>query len=118
MNPKINYVFAKGATSPDDPEPKICSKPYVNNSCDAIAVEISGSFTSASVAFEGKADLNAPEYTSLSGVNLTTFDLTTTATGKGIWEIGVEGIQVFRARVVSVSGGDITVLGRCVASSQ
>ena len=38
-------------------------------------------------------------------------------TKAGIYEVGIEGIQEFRVRIESVSGGSATILGRAVSTA-
>ena len=100
------------------------SEYYFNVKADIIAVEISGSFSAATVAFEGQTDIqkdpisNDPStwtWVPIAGVNLSDYTYTAKPAAAGIYEVPIEGLQRFRVRVESVTGGDISVFGRAVS---
>lgn len=102
-----NFIFYKDATSPGLPK-----EDFNNISSEIIAVEISGDFTEGRFVFEGKTNLNTVNYTPLAAINLTDFSVASEVSNKGIYEIGIEGVQVFRVRIESISGGAATIFGR------
>lgn len=102
-----NFIFYKDAVAPGLPK-----EAFNNISSEIIAVEISGDFSDGVFVFEGKTNLNSSEYTPLAAVNLTDFSVSSTVSKKGIYEIGIEGVQVFRVRIESISGGAATIFGR------
>ena len=109
----INHLFIKNATAPVTP-----SEYYYNAKADVIAIEVSGTFTSASLIAEGKVDVNASEWTPLAVINLSDYTLIENGeiTTSGIYEAGIEGIQYFRVRLASISGGALTAFCRAVTT--
>ena len=89
---------------------------YGNIHADIISVEISGSFSSGLFHFEGLVDLDNDEWTPIAGVNLSDYSIETDPTGKGIWEVPIEGLQRFRVRTETVTGGTAKVFGRVLAA--
>ena len=107
-----NLPFATDITSPT------VSKPFMNAASDVLALQISGSFTSAQVRIEGRIAKGA-EWTPLAAIDLSTFaavkgDLT----AAGLYEFGVASIRELRANVSSVSGGTITVYGHLISTEE
>lgn len=113
-----NIKFFDKATAPGE------SEYYFNVKADIIAIEISGSFSAGSVIFEGQTDIEKDPYGSsqeewtwvpIAGVNLSDYSFTSNPKAAGIYEVPIEGLQRFRVRVESVTGGDISVFGRAVS---
>lgn len=109
----INHLFIKDATAPVTP-----AEYYYNAKADVIAIEVSGTFASASLIAEGKVDKNAPDWTPLAVINLSDYTLISDGeiTMPGIYEVGAEGIQYFRVRLAAVSGGALTAFCRAVTT--
>lgn len=112
MTPQINFLFADKKSSAYTP-----SEPFKNSKADVMTVEISGTFTNGSFIFEGKTDVNSEEYTPLAAVDLSSYTVARKATKAGIYEIGIEGIQLVRVRIESINGGYATILGRVVLTA-
>lgn len=78
-----------------------------------ITVEITGTSTSRTIAFEGKS--TSGTWYPIMGVRLSDFAMATQTTGKGeIWQFDVTGLDSFRSRLASVAGGNVTVKGKAV----
>lgn len=107
-----SFVFFNKVTSPGVP-----NNPYRNNKADVIALEISGSFTTGKFCFEGRADIHSNNWTPVVGINLSDYSISTFATSQGIFEVGIEGLQLFRVRIEELSGGDATVYARVVSTA-
>ena len=113
MTPQKGIVFFEGETvSPGKP-----IEYYRNLKADIMSVEISGNFTSGTFHFEGVTDYTNEEWTPIAGVNLSDYSIASDPSGKGIWEVPLEGLQKFRVRVESVSGGSAKVFGWVVVTS-
>lgn len=110
MIPQSNVVFFSGDTVDSGSNPVY----YGNNNAEIISVEISGSFTSGAFHFEGQVDLANEDWTPIAGVDLSDYSITANPTGAGVWEVPIEGLQRFRVRVESVSGGEAKVFGRVI----
>ena len=106
-----NFSFGKKITEPFE------SKDYSNSIGDVMTIEVGGTFSDASIVIEGKADFTSEEYTPFTSLDLMVYDVHEKITAPGIYEIAIEGIQFIRARVESVSGGYVTILGRAVNSA-
>lgn len=89
---------------------------YRNYNSEIIAIEISGEFSSGSIVFEGKTDLNAASWTPIAGILLSDYSITPNgvATQPGIYEVAIEGVQLFRVRIAEIGGGAVTVFGRVI----
>lgn len=110
MIPQKNVVFFNGSiVKPDD---KI--EYFGNNNSEIISVEIAGDFSSGLFHFEGVVDLGNEVWTPIAGVNLSDYSITADPEGKGIWEVPIEGVQKFRVRTESVTGGTAKVFGRVI----
>lgn len=91
------------------------SNVFVNNKCSVCTLQITGTFTSATVVVEGIVDVSSGAWTTLATFNLS--DLSMRSDGmeeKSIYQVGIEGILRIRANVTAVSGGNITVVGHFV----
>lgn len=113
MTPQKGIVFFEGETV--SPDAKI--EYYRNLKSDIMSVEISGTFTSGTFHFEGMADYSSSEWTPIAGINLSDYSITSDPTGKGIWEVPLEGLQKFRVRTEAVVGGVAKVFGWVVVTS-
>lgn len=86
------------------------SNAYVNNECDICSVQVTGTFSSATVYLQGLIDEDAGTWVNLAVLGLSEYDLATTGiTAKGIFECGIEGVRQVRANVSAVSGGSVSV---------
>lgn len=93
------------------------SKDLINQKSDVCVLTITGSFTAAEVVIEGKQDLASSTYFPLGGVNTKDFSLAAgTYTSAGIYEIDIIGVTALRARVVSVTGGNVSVTAQFVST--
>lgn len=93
------------------------SKDIINQKSDVCVLGITGTFTSAEVVVEGKQDTASSTYFPLGGVNTKDFSLAAgTYTSAGIYEIDIIGVKALRARVVSVTGGNISVSAQLVGT--
>ena len=106
-----SFVFFDAATSPATSE-----NYYANIKADVMAIEISGSFTSGTFAFEGQSDINSNTWTPIAGINLSDFSVTSSPTKAGIYEVGIEGLQRFRVRIEALGGGAARIVGRVIDS--
>lgn len=84
------------------------------HSATTIYVEISGTATNSEIIFEGKTfDTWQPRF----GVNTSTAEIASNGlvtTKDNSWLIDVTGCTNFRARINSITGGDLTIIGRSV----
>lgn len=105
MKPIGNYKFIDKATA------NTVSNVYTNTTCDVLGLQIDGTFTSASVILEGKTDVNA-EWQTLAVVDLKDFNVVSEMSAKGIFEAGIECINLVRVTASNIVGGNLTVFGR------
>ena len=104
---QAHFVFGRNIESAG-----IRDEVYHNTIADVCSIEVSGDF-SGEIVVEGKVDKNEDNYIALTGINLSTFSLMKSITGKGVYEFSVEGIQYVRVNVKSISGS-ANVMGRFV----
>lgn len=94
------------------------SKIIPNAQGDVCALTISGDFTEAEVVFEGRSDAST-QFFPLGGFNTADFSRETGSyTKAGIYEIDVVGMRQVRVRIISVSGGTITVVAQLISTSE
>ena len=93
-----------GATTP------AISNVFVNNACAVCTLQITGSFTAATVLVEGIVNVASNQWVTLAAFNLSDLSLEKDGADKaGIYQVGIEGILRVRMNVTEVSGGDITI---------
>lgn len=94
------------------------SSVFVNSSCDILGLQVSGTFTSATVKVQGVVDENSTDWVDIGAIDLS--DLSTETSGitaKGVYEIAIESFNKVRVNVTAVSGGNISVYGQFADSS-
>ena len=93
-----------GATAP------VISNVFVNNACAVCTLQITGSFTAATVLVEGIVNVASNQWVTLAAFNLSDLSLEKDGADKaGIYQVGIEGILRVRMNVTEISGGDITI---------
>ena len=97
-----------------NPEDKV--EYYGNIHADIVSVQISGDMSNGVFHFEGLVDTDSDEWVPIAGVNLSDYTITADPTGAGSWEVPIEGLQRFRVRTESVTGGTAKVFGRVYAA--
>ena len=94
------------------------SNTFVNNNSEICTLQISGTFTSATVKVEGIVDINSGRWVSLATFDLTDLDLKTNGmSDKSLYRVSIVGILRIRVSVTAVSGGNITVMANFVGTS-
>lgn len=85
---------------------------YQNSKSDSITLQVYGTFTSASVKVEAKSEINAP-YTPIAVIDLADYSVCDNGAivKAGRYAVGADGVMFLRVKLLSVSGGDITVVG-------
>lgn len=107
----VDFVFARDASQP------YTSETIQNSKYDTLTIQVSGDFTSAKIALQGKTD-NSASFSTISVVNLETCIPTSRINTKGLYQaFGIEGVSEIRMIVQSVEGGSVTVYGRLINSS-
>lgn len=106
-------TMISGARSPT------ISNVYVNNKSERLTLQITGTFSAATVLVQGLVNLNSTAWTTLAALDLTdfTFSNASGVRGKGIYQIGVSGILRVRINLTAISGGDITVAANFVGDT-
>lgn len=105
MNIPANITMINGATA------EAISNVFVNNNCASVTLQITGSFTTATVQVEGLVNLNSNSWVSLGAIELSEFEPDSDGLSeKSLYQVGIEGIPRVRIHVTAVSGGDITVV--------
>ena len=93
-----------GATTPS------ISNVFVNNVSTYCALQITGTYSTATVAVQGVITGNSQDWTDIAVFNLSNLEIKTAdMTGNGIYQAAVEGIPNVRINVRAISGGSITV---------
>lgn len=113
MITKSCFKFVEKATS------TFTSNPCYNANSDSGAIQVSGTFTSAVVKVQGKADLENGDWIDLALLDLGSTDILTQVTKKGIFAVmGVDVVKAIQVVVVSVAGGNISVFGNFVNTGE
>ena len=85
------------------------SDTYINANCDACSVQLTGTFTSATVYVQGKISPTENTWVNLASINLTAFTVDDDGISNSqIYEVGIEGVPFVRLNVSSVSGGNLS----------
>lgn len=102
-----------GATSP------AVSNVYVNNKSEYLTLQVTGTFSSATVLVEGLVDVDTAAWTTLAVFNLTDLSLLdgSGVGDKGIYRVKISGILRVRINLTAVSGGNITVAANFVGDT-
>lgn len=85
-----------------------------NSNCDLLSVQVSGTFSTGKIKIQGKTDPDASEWTDLAFYDKSTLTATEGSDGitaKGIYDANIAGLLLVRVDVVSVTGGNVTVIG-------
>lgn len=102
-------MMISGASTPT------VSNTFVNNNSEICTLQISGTFTSATVKVEGIVDINSGKWVSLATFDLTDLDLKTNGmSDKSLYRVGIAGILRVRISLTAINGGDITVMANFV----
>lgn len=85
----------------------------INNGL-SLTLSLSGTASARTVTFEGKGETG--DFVPVKGYNLETSDLATQSSGitDEIWVFDVVGIDYFRVKVDSISGGNLSAKGKLV----
>ncbi len=84
------------------------------NNYKALNIKVAGTSTSREVVFE-VAGFDGV-YEPIQGIKVQDFSMSNKATGNNeSWQFDVTGFVTFRARIVTVNGGNVTIKGRAVA---
>lgn len=93
-----------GATAP------AISNVFVNNACAVCTLQITGTFTAATVLVEGIVNVASNQWVTLAAFNLSDLSLEKDGADKaGIYQVGIKGILRVRMNVTEVTGGNITI---------
>lgn len=101
-----DFIFFSNAAAAG--ESNVLSNPNLGSQ---IIVQAGGNATNFEVQILGQADINA-DFTPLSCINMTSFDVDSKITAAGIYAVPADGICKIKAKVNSVAGGKVTVFGR------
>lgn len=104
---QTHFVFGRDITAAGVRKEEFC-----NSISDVCSIDVSGDF-SGEITIEGRLDKNGDNYITLTGIDLSSFQLVKSITGKGIYEFSVEGIQYVRVNVKSITG-TATIIGRFI----
>ena len=88
----------------------------VNLYSDILSIQVDGTFSAMTLKVYGKTTKEGDTFVELASVNMTTFDIVTSITSKGIFETAVEGICMLKLEISSISGGNATVDIRLVST--
>ena len=82
---------------------------YTNTNCDACSIQLSGTFTSATVYLQGKIDPAGNTWVNLAAINLNAFTVDDDGlSNTQLYEYGIEGVPFVRINVAAVSGGNLS----------
>lgn len=90
------------------------SDEYENKKAETLTIQISGTFTTATVVVEGFIDT---EYCGLAVINLKDYSLVENGemTAKGQYATDISGMEKYRFKITALSGGNVNVV--CVATA-
>lgn len=92
------------------------SEEIYNSKADILTLEVSGSSGGCSIVVEGKVNTKATVWNLISGINLSDYTILSEdgMTNNGIYQFGIDGIQLIRVNVIT-SDGAISVYGRATS---
>lgn len=93
------------------------SKPMSIGDGEILKIQVDGTATSFSIEVLGSA-LEGLSYNSLRMKNDTTEIESNTITANGIYTIDVSGLYAVKFKIASISGGNITVLGKSMSNEE
>ena len=95
----------EGADSPT------VSNVFANNDCALCVLQITGTYSTATLAVQGLIDTEAGEWTDIAVFDLSNLRLTDKgAKGNGIYTAAVEGILRIRLNLESIADGSLTAV--------
>lgn len=107
MTKTANIKMLDGATVPT------ISNVFVNNNCAACTFQVTGTYTSATVAVQGIVNVESGEWVDLAVFNLSDLKLDDNGLEEnGIYQVGIEGILRVRFALTTVSGGSVTLVAQ------
>ena len=74
-----------------------------------VAIQVSGTYTTASLAFEGSID--GTNWVEIQAMDMNDGSVATTATANGLYVAPVSGLMLFRSNLTWTSGTSITATG-------
>lgn len=87
---------------------------FTVNSYKTLNIKIAGTSTSRTVVFE-VAGFDGV-YEPIQGVKVSDFSMASQTTGNNeSWQFDITGFVSFRARISSLTGGDVSIKGRAIA---
>lgn len=105
MRDVLNYEFFRRTTTAG------ISDALVNESYTLLVAQVEGAFDSLDLVLECRVQEGA-EWVTVAGINLSAFDgAAERITAPGIYQFPIEGVREIRLRVVTISGGWVTVGG-------
>ena len=106
-------TMISGAASPT------ISNTFVNNKSENLTLQITGTYSSATVLVQGLVDVNSTAWTTLATFNLTDLSLTTGSGigDNGLYQVAIGGILRVRLNVTAISGGEITITANFVGET-
>lgn len=96
-----NFVFFDGADSNGISDNTM----QVTNRSSQFIVQVSGGAVGLTLEIQGYSDHKANAWVPLACINLTTFDVTSSIGGDGIYAVPADGITQVRAEIKSINGG-------------
>jgi len=77
-----------------------------------LVLQVEGDATSFSLEVQGIVDENTKVYRPLAIINNADFAVSNTINEKGIYTIGIDGINRIKLNLSSISGGSLTAFGK------
>lgn len=118
FEPKINLTSPVGRLTKDitmlDAVTVATTGTYTVTNEQTITIEIYGTSTSRTIAFQGKSKSGTAR--SLMGVKLSDLSTGISTTGTGeVWQFDVTGLDYFITDLTAVAGGNVSIKGKAVA---
>ena len=86
---------------------------YINGNCDVLGIQVSGTFSSATIKAQGVVDADSTDWVDIGAIDLADMSAKKSGiTAKGVYEIPIESLYKIRVNVTAVSGGNVSVFGQ------
>lgn len=90
------------------------SSVFVNNNRSLCTLQITGTYTTATLKIQGQVDTGSSEWGDIAVFDLSNLDLDSKAQGNGIYQAAIEGVLRVRFNLTAITGGSLTAVANFI----
>lgn len=90
------------------------SNVFVNNNRSLCTMQITGTYTTATLKIQGQVDTGSSEWGDIAVFDLSNLDLDSKAQGNGIYQAAIEGVLRVRFNLTAITGGSLTAVANFI----